>query len=45
MTCTVSLHLDMQHLIRDDDLIHLTDAGIELTAAQVARSVRDALAK
>lgn len=36
---------DMQHLIRDDDLIHLTDAGIELTAAQVARSVRDALAK
>lgn len=36
---------DTQHLIRGDDFLHLTDEGIALTAGQVARSVREALAE
>ena len=34
---------DIHTLIRSDDHIHLTDAGIDLCAAQVARVIRSAL--
>lgn len=35
---------DIPRYIRSDDLIHLTEEGIELTAARVASAVREALA-
>jgi len=32
---------DLTRYIRGDDLIHLTDAGIEVCAEQVARLIRE----
>lgn len=34
---------DISRFIREDDMLHLTDEGIEKAAEQVARSIRDAL--